>query len=126
MEHQAEQELTASDGTVVKVRALKGRDLSTVGDSVARVLIHFGGAKGVDTATLVASAGSILIDSLNELIARCVDVPREKFEDFDLIDYVNLVDAFLSVNKIEEIAPLFFRLKEKVQKALPALKRQTS
>ena len=125
MEHQAESTFVLSDGSECKIRALVAKDLASTGDSIARILMYFSSSKDADPVSLICGAGGVMLDSVIETLTRCSDMSKEKIESLPVGDLARCMDLFLEVNKVEEIIPLFFRMRTKILGAVEKFKKKT-
>lgn len=114
MEHQAETTIKI-EGEDVSVNALRGKQLATVGGHVGRILTHLYASRGQSVISIVNSGSKLTIEALFEVLATTSSLDVEAIGDLVLADLVRLVNSWLEVNRIEEIAPLFFSLKQKIK-----------
>jgi len=113
------------NGKKITVRAIKGRELSAVGEHVAQLIMHVYSAKGTDAASLLASSSRLTLDAIFSILEIVSSFKKKAIMDLGIADLIKVVDACIRVNKLEEIAPVFFSLKTQIQSVVNSLKKKS-
>lgn len=122
MEHQAQDEVTLSNEKKIKVRALKGKELPKIGEHLATVLMHVYSTKGRGAAAVITSGSKLTLEALFSILELTTDWKKDHIMDLGIPDLVKVINAWMEVNHLEEVAPLFFSLREKIQKVTTSMK----
>jgi len=116
MEHQAQASRKMENGKTIQVRAIKGRELVKLGEQITAILAHIYTSKGKSMTSIITSGSKVTLDALFSILEFTSDWKKNALLDLGIADLVKVIEAWLEVNKLEEVAPLFFSLKEQIKK----------
>jgi len=115
-------------GKKTRVRALKAKELSKVGEHIAQVLVHIYSSKGQSIPAIITSGSSITINAMFDILALTSDLAKEELGELSIADLIKVVNKWLEVNHLDEVGPTFFALKAQVKKiaaSMPVKKPQS-
>ena len=76
--------------------------------------MHVYAAQGGGVASIITSGSKVTLDALFSILELTTGFTKKQYAELGVADLIKVLDAWLTVNRLEEIAPIFFAMKEKM------------